>query len=377
MLNIKHYQKPKERFLYGYFALFFFVTSIGGILRFWVEQYTIAALDVAAILVVALIMFDYERRHDVNFSSLLLFWFISFFLFFYIYHLGYGLEIIQIILVPLSASIVLNTRTFMRHGALFLLLFALLLGYGFAHKELYPYLQNDAFIAVTSIIFLFAMSFSVVYHKSTNQFYDSLEEANRLLAQANEEKTYLLQEIHHRVKNNLNLMTSILGLQAPESSSMEIQNFVQQNTLRIRSISLVHELLYQSQDLGNVNFHTYTEKLVAHIVNLTPTKKIDIVLNIDNIYFGSNTIIHLGIILNELITNSLKYAFPKDRGEITIELTKDADRYLLHYKDSGEEINTDSKEGFGLRLLHLSVQQLQGRLQTGEQKFEYHIYFRV
>ena len=379
MLNITHYKSPKERFLYGYFVLFLVVTSIGGILRFGVGQYTIAVLDVFAMLVVFTIAIDYEKRHDVNLSALLLFWVVSAFLFYYIFHLGYGLEIIQIILVPLSASIMLNTKTYMRHGAWFLVLFALLLSYGFMHKEQYPYLQDDAFIAVTTIIFLFAMSFSMVYHKSTNQFYDRLEKSNKLLAQANEEKTYLLQEIHHRVKNNLNLMTSILGLQAPEDSTHEIQTFVKQNTLRIKSISLVHELLYQSEDLGNVDFNAYVDRLATHILSLSPHKKIDVILHIDTIYFESNNIIHLGIILNELITNSVKHAFPENEGKITIGLKQETDGYVLHYADSGTDKKEVDKnaEGFGLKLLNLSVRQLQGTLELNNKKgFDCTVYFK-
>ena len=378
MLNIMHYKSPKERFLYGYFVLFLAVTSIGGILRFLVGQYTIAILDICVILIVLMISLDYEKRHDVNLSALLLFWVVSAFLFYYIFNLGYGLEIIEIILVPLAASILLNTKTFLRHGAVFLLLFALLLSYGFMHKEEYPYLQDDAFIAVSTIIFLFAMSFSMVYHKSTNQFYDRLEKSNTLLAQANEEKTYLLQEIHHRVKNNLNLMTSILGLQAPEDSSTEIQDFVKQNTLRIKSIALVHELLYQSEDLGNVDFNVYVDKLMTHILSLTPNKKINVSLETNNIYFESNTIIHLGIILNELINNSLKYAFPDNKGKIMIRLRKE-DHYILDYADSGmgkKEEDTYT-EGFGLKLLNLSTRQLQGTLQMhNKESFDCSIYFK-
>ena len=281
--------------------------------------------------------------------------------------------------MPLAASIILDTKTFLRHGALFLIIFGLLLSYGFMHKEMYPYLQDDSFIVVTSIIFLFAMSFSLVYHKSTNQFYDRLEESNKLLAQANEEKTYLLQEIHHRVKNNLNLMTSILGLQAPENSSGEIQTFVKQNTLRIKSISLVHELLYQSEDLGNVDFYAYVDKLATHILKLSPHKDINIILEIDPIPFESNNIIHLGIILNELITNSVKYAFPEDKGEIIIGLKQEEDGYILHYVDSGTNKKEADKEteGFGLKLLSLSVRQLQGTLELNEKNgFDCMVYFK-
>lgn len=379
MLNPKHYQGSKEKFLYGYFILFLFGASVAAVMRFLVGQYTIAALDILVVFIAIFIILDYEKRHDVNFSALILFWIISVFLFYYIYHLDYGLQILEIIPVPLAASIVLNKKTFVRHGTIFLILFSLLLGYGFMHKENYPYLQNNAFLVDIFIIFLFALGFSIVYHKSINQFYDKLQESNDLLAKANEEKTYLLQEIHHRVKNNLNLMTSILGLQAPDNSTEEIQTFVKQNTLRIKSISFVHELLYQSEDLGNVNFHDYVEKLITHILSLSPEKKIDVALEIDEVYFESNTIIHLGIILNELITNSLKYAFPNDTGKINIDLKEKEGQYILRYIDSGvnkKDSNTHT-DGFGLKLLNLSVRQLQGRLQfNSKNNFDYTIHFK-
>jgi len=380
MLNLKYYTSSKEKFLYGYYIIFLVAASLGAFLRFILGQYTIAALDVLAIFTALGLIYDFEKRRDVNASALLLFWIISPFLFYYIYHLGYGLQILQVIIIPFAAAVVLDTKTFIRHGTIFLLSFALLLGYGLMHKERYHYLQDNVFLVDFAIVFLLALAFSITYHRSINTFYTKLEETNALLAASNKQKTYLLQEIHHRVKNNLNMMTSILGLQEEMYTSKEIQTFIKQNTLRIKSISLVHELLYQDDNLGHINLYTYIDKLSHHVLHLSQDKKISLSLNIESLSLDSDDIIHLGIILNELLTNSIKYAFKaKNSGHIDIDLERIDDFYRLKYSDNGIGFNTETKqeEGFGLSLIKLSVEHLEGNLEThSDDGFVATIYFK-
>ena len=379
MLRLKHYRSSKEKFLYGYYIIFLTAASVGTVLRFLVGQYTIAVLDLLAVFVAIGLIYHYEKYHDVNFSSLLLFWIITPFLFFYIYHLGYGLQLLQIIIIPFAASIVLDTKTFMRHGILFLTLFSIVFGYGLLHRESYPYLQNNIFLIDFGVVFFLALAFSIVYHKSTNQFYTKLEETNKELKQANKEKEYLLNEIHHRVKNNLNMMVSILGLQEENQTSKEMHTFIQQNTLRIKSISLVHELLFQNDNLMHINLAQYIKTLTQHVVHVSHHKNIDVNLNIDNLSLESSDTIHLGIILNELLTNSIKHAFKNHRGNIVISLSKNDDIYKLYYTDSGKGFDNKkmSHEGFGLNLIALSIRHLKGtmNIQTNE-RFEIIIYFK-
>ena len=363
LLHPKHYETSKEKFLYGYFIVFLVGASIGFVIRLLIEQYIIAFLDVVAISIVLWVVYDYEKRHDIDFSSLVLFWMISLFMFYYIYHLGYDNTIFQLLPIPLSAAMILNTQTYKKHMFVFLLLFFLLMTYGFYHKENYPTLQDTTFVAQAFIIIMFAFAAGFVYHYSINKYNEKLLETNASLLQANEEKTYLLQEVHHRVKNNLNMMTSILGLQEESVTTDTMRMFIEQNILRIKSIALVHELLYQEKNFTSISLDTYVNNLIAHIISLSQHQTITLTVNIEDIKLNTDDIIHIGIIINELMTNSLKYAFEqKPNGTIEIEIKRIDNHYLLHYSDNGMGIDDVTLEhtGFGLRLIGLSVEHLDG-----------------
>ena len=362
ILHPKYYETSKEKFLYGYFIVFLVGASIGFIIRLLVEQYIIAFLDIVAISIVLWVVYDYEKRRDMDFSSLVLFWMISLFMFYYIYHLGYDNTMFQLLPIPLSAAMILNTKTYKKHMFVFLLLFFLLMAYGFYYKENYPSLQDTTFVAQASIIFMFAFAAGFVYHYSINKYNEKLLETNTLLVQANEEKTYLLQEVHHRVKNNLNMMTSILGLQEESAKTDTMRMFIEQNILRIKSIALVHELLYQEKNFKSIHLDTYINNLVTHITSIAKHHNITLTINVEDIKLNTDDIIHIGIIINELMTNSLKYAFEHTDGSIEIEIKRIDNHYLLHYSDNGKGIDKEKLEhtGFGLRLIGLSVEHLHG-----------------
>jgi len=366
ILHQKHYKTSKEKFLYGYFIVFLVGASIGFVVRLFVEQYIIAFLDVVAISIVLWLVYDYEKRRDIDFSSLILFWMISLFMFYYIYHLGYDNTIFQLLPIPLAAAMTLDTQTYKKHMYIFLLLFCLLMVYGFYHKENYPSLQNTTFVAQGFIIIMFSFAAGFVYHYSINKYNEQLLETNTLLKQSNEEKTYLLQEVHHRVKNNLNMMTSILGLQEDSATSEEMRIFIEQNILRIKSISLVHELLYQEKNFKSIHLDTYVNNLLKHIISISKHDAIELHIDVEDIKLNTDDIIHIGIIINELMTNSLKYAFAQTDGSIRIEIKRIDNNYLLHYSDNGKGIDNSKAEdtGFGLRLIGLSVEHLQGTMKS-------------
>jgi len=366
ILHPKHYETSKEKFLYGYFIVFLVGASIGFLVRLLVEQYIIAFLDVVAICIVLWVVYDYEKRRNIDFSSLVLFWMISLFMFYYIYHLGYDNTIFQLLPIPLAAAMTLNTQTYKKHMFVFLLLFFFLMAYGFYHKENYTNLQDTTFVAQAAIIFMFSFAAGFVYHYSINKYNEKLLDTNTLLMQANEEKTYLLQEVHHRVKNNLNMMTSILGLQEESATSDTMRMFIEQNILRIKSIALVHELLYQEKNFKSIHLDTYINNLVTHIISIAKYPNITLTINIEDVKLNTDDIIHIGIIVNELMTNSLKYAFEHTGDTIEIEIKRVNNNYLLYYSDNGKGIPKEELEhtGFGLRLIGLSVEHLQGVMKS-------------
>jgi len=238
-----------------------------------------------------------------------------------------------------------------------------LMGYGFIHREMYPYLQDTKFIAEAFIILMFSFASGFVYHYSINTFNEKLQKTNALLEESNEEKTYLLKEVHHRVKNNLNMMTSILGLQEENAGNQEILTFIRQNTLRIKSIALVHELLYKEQNFKTINLKNYIDNLLHHILSISKHSQLQIETNIEDIVLNTDDIIHIGIILNELMTNSLKYAFEENtKKRIDIILAREDNHYILHFKDNGKGIEAEElrNKGFGLNLVGLAIEHLEG-----------------
>ena len=184
-----------------------------------------------------------------------------------------------------------------------------------------------------------------------------------------EEKEVLLQEIHHRVKNNLQVISSLLDLQleyvkdrAPQEVFNEIKN-------RIKSMALVHEKLYLSKDLSKVNFHDYIATLIDNLYrsySVDPAK-IRLRLEVEEVSLGIDTAIPCGLIVNELITNALKYAFPEEReGEVLVMLRRTGedvrgeDEYELTVKDDGvgipQEVDLKDTKTLGISLVTTLVE---------------------
>jgi len=189
------------------------------------------------------------------------------------------------------------------------------------------------------------------------------------LKQSLKEKEVLLQEIHHRVKNNFQLVCSLLNLQAFHTSSEEARRALQEGQARIRSMALIHEMLYQSFYQGEVNFAQYIKNLVSHLQQMesVANKDIQIKIKVEDIYLDLKKAIPCGLIVNEIITNAFKHAFPdRDRGEINIEMRAKDHQVYFQISDDGvgvpPEIDVFQSKTLGLRLIHDLVQQLRGEI---------------
>ena len=186
------------------------------------------------------------------------------------------------------------------------------------------------------------------------------------------EKEILLSEIHHRVKNNMQVISSLLKLQSAQIEDKKYIDMFKDSENRIRSMALVHQTLYQSKDFANVDFDGYVEAITNHLIknSVTHPDKIKLKREIEDITFGLDHAIPCGLIINELITNSLKYAFPKGReGKINITFRSiNSDEIELTVSDDGigipEEIDIRETESLGLQLVHiLAEDQLEGTLE--------------
>ena len=204
---------------------------------------------------------------------------------------------------------------------------------------------------------------------------ESTERRDRKRAEAQikaslQEKEVLLKEIHHRVKNNLQIISSLLNLQADylkDNQAIEIFK-VSQN--RIESMALIHEKLYQSKDLAKINFADYIQELATSLfcsyeVNLNA---ITLKMNIEDVILGIDSAIPCGLIINELIVNSLKHAFPEGKqGEISIDFcSKNASEFELVVSDTGiglpKDLNLQNTKSLGLQLVNALTNQLEGNI---------------
>ena len=184
------------------------------------------------------------------------------------------------------------------------------------------------------------------------------------------EKHLLLQEVYHRVKNNLQVVSSLLDLGAQYATNdpeRAVSTF-KDSTERIRAMALVHEKLYKTGDFENLDLAVYLQSLIEQLFRTYAfNKNIDLKINGDSAEFDLNTAISLGLIFNELVTNSLKYAFTKsDTGCIRIHCSVEDRLVRLNYSDDGiglpEGMDFSTSETFGFRIVKLLTLQMKGAI---------------
>ena len=183
------------------------------------------------------------------------------------------------------------------------------------------------------------------------------------------EKEMLLKEIHHRVKNNLLIISSLLNLQSGYIKDEVSKNIFKESQNRAKSMALIHERLYRSTDLKRINFGDYIRTLSNELYNtyIIDISLIKLNVNVEDIMLDIDTSIPLGLIVNELITNSLKHAFPQGKhGEIDINFHLTDDKYLLEVRDDGigfpKNINYKNVDSLGLRLVASLTEQIEGEI---------------
>jgi two-component sensor histidine kinase len=184
-----------------------------------------------------------------------------------------------------------------------------------------------------------------------------------------QEKEVLLKEIHHRVKNNLQIISSLLSLQSEKINSENPAKTFRESQDRIRSMALIHEKLYQSKDISRIDFAEYTRSLTAYLFRSYVTGPgIGIAIDILDVSLGIDKAIPCGLIINELVSNSLKYAFPDGRsGEVRISLARGDSDYTLTVSDNGVGLAADldfrNTSSLGLQLVNTLVCQLEGTIE--------------
>lgn len=184
------------------------------------------------------------------------------------------------------------------------------------------------------------------------------------------EKDSLLKEIHHRVKNNLQMVSSLLSLQTKNTRSKAAIEALEEGKSRVKAMALIHQKLYQNDDLSVIEMQGYIESLVNSVQSVFKKggHNINITIDAEGVELDIDRAIPFGLILNELVSNTFKYAFPEDdeNGKIYIHLRKNGDQGFFEYTDNGVGLSEDSEErvnsSMGVRLMKRLVNQLQSTL---------------
>ena len=189
------------------------------------------------------------------------------------------------------------------------------------------------------------------------------------IASSLQEKEYLLKEIHHRVKNNLQVISSLLSMQARKATDAKVKEVLTESQNRVKSIALVHEKLYQSRSLDRIEYGDYLTKVVTHLFESFNANPAQIGWKVDakDVYVSIEQAVPCSLILNEMITNSLKYAFPGGRkGHIAISFALNDNNYTLDYRDDGVGVppgaNLERAGSLGMQLINGLTRQLDGKI---------------
>lgn len=197
-----------------------------------------------------------------------------------------------------------------------------------------------------------------------------LQNQQQLLSNALSEKDAVMQEMHHRVKNNLQFLSSLLSLQAREPEAEAAREVLLQSRSRVLSMALVHQHLYEDSGLTAIRMDTYLRKIVNEVMGSLrpPGQEIDLQLELDPLVLDVDQAVPVALVTHEAVVNACKYAFPnKNNGSLQISLRASDGEALLDISDSGSGPDNNAREGFGQRLMHMLAERLLGTLQISRQ----------
>ena len=223
-------------------------------------------------------------------------------------------------------------------------------------------LKHQRLIAVSSLLSLFLLSlFSFFIYK----LYLKIKIRNQKISKSLSEKDILLREIHHRVKNNLQVISSLLSLQSRQIEDTHIKQAIDEGRSRVRSMALIHQNLYQHDSLTTIDVNNYLQRLIEELFSTynISSEKVKLLLNIESIQLDVDTMVPLGLIINELVSNALKHAFRHEEeiGIIKVTLKEEEGQLYLNVQDNGIGVDVEkmlNSKSFGNRLIKAFGQKL-------------------
>jgi two-component system, sensor histidine kinase PdtaS len=230
--------------------------------------------------------------------------------------------------------------------------------------------ERNYFI-IAAILFSALAGVAFYAYRNNRKKKELLNKQNIIIETSLKEKETLLREIHHRVKNNLQIISGLLNLQSRQIENPEAQEAVREGRNRVKSMALIHQKLYQQDNLTGVSMKEYLNDLVSSIQQTFRDNETSIKADIicDNLNLDVDTAIPLGLIINELITNCYKYAFTgKNNGSIIIRLEEEQKKLVLEVRDNGVGLpaafDSTATKSFGMKLIHSLAAKLEATVEN-------------
>jgi len=357
-LNYKDYSLKLLLLVFGS------VTFVIAVIDFLLKYYIDSAIDIFLSIVSFLLLFIYLRYNKFLLIATIFYWVVAVTAFVLVFLHKFDMTVVFLLLTPIIAFLILPIKEAVINIIIYEIFVILILYYGYIHyKDLRPHMFSvNGFMNFTSGT-LYLIMFWIFYHKFVEKSMENLAKLNR-------QKSLLLNEIQHRVKNNFNMILSILKVQQ-SFDTIDSKEFVESFSKRVESIVIAQDLLYKSNELDEkISIKDYIEKLTFHILKLS-SKKADVKLNIEPLNISIEHSIYIGIILNEMITNSIKYAF-SNYGfiNITFKQMDNKDYKLIYYDNSFLQKTNVKENSLGILIIKMAVKQLNGSLKIKHYRYE-------
>jgi two-component sensor histidine kinase len=239
------------------------------------------------------------------------------------------------------------------------------------NEAVIDYIADNA----TMLLFVSIVAFGqfIINRRALETAQKELEErkqSEEQLRRSLNEKEILLKELHHRVKNNMQVVSSLISLQSQKIDDPKYLAYFMETQNRIHAMALIHEMLYNSKDMSKIDFSSYLGDFTQYLLSIynTNQQQIHMHINVKDVYLGIDTAVPCGMIINELVSNALKHAFPGGReGSVTVDFAANANgKRVLTVSDDGVGIpkgfNLDNSDSLGMLIVHSLTKQLDGSI---------------
>jgi len=269
------------------------------------------------------------------------------------------MAVLFVLLMPLTTILFIRLKHTIAAVALLCLALGSLLYAEYLFNPDNPLINNPRALFNLGYTAVIIYLFGFLYHSAIMKTYDELDASDR-------QKAMLLGEVHHRVKNNLNIIASIIGLQAGRLEARERDQLLKSKA-RIESIALVHEMLYRQNDFERIDFEAYVKQLSGLLLSMYSSGgNVSVKVDGGGIELPLETMVQLGIMTHEMLTNSMKHAFKYESGNVRITLERTHSGYRFVYDDDGRGSEQSDEmlkyRSLGVKLIRLTAKQLGGEV---------------